>query len=122
VKADLFSSGAIAPITVRQIGDELIQTINARDIHRKPQVGRDFSNWIKDRIGTQFKENVDFSWKSFSPNRAKTPKVEDQRSTISCRSKWLSTSYAGVRQLAGRQSEVWGVGSAADKLFMIKSE
>jgi hypothetical protein len=51
VKADLFSSGAIAPITVRQIGDELIQTINARDIHRKPQVGRDFSNWIKDRIG-----------------------------------------------------------------------
>jgi hypothetical protein len=27
-----------------------------------------------------------------------------------------------VRQLAGRKGEVWGAESAADKLFMIKSE
>jgi len=27
-----------------------------------------------------------------------------------------------VRQLAGRKGEAWGAESAADKLFMIKSE
>jgi hypothetical protein len=47
--AEMFSSGAIAPVKEREIGGELIQTINARDVHRKLQVGRVFSTWIKDR-------------------------------------------------------------------------
>jgi hypothetical protein len=34
----------------------------------------------------------------------------------------LPDSYANVRRLAGRKGEVWGAESAADKLFMIKSE
>jgi virginiamycin B lyase len=34
----------------------------------------------------------------------------------------LPDSYASVRQLAGRKGEVWGAESAADKLFMLKSE
>ena len=34
----------------------------------------------------------------------------------------LPDGYASVRQLAGRKDEVWGAESAADKLFMIKSE
>jgi virginiamycin B lyase len=34
----------------------------------------------------------------------------------------LPDSYASVRQLAGRKGEVWGAESAADKLFMIRSE
>jgi len=34
----------------------------------------------------------------------------------------LPDSYANVRQLAGRKGEVSGAESAADKLFMIKSE
>jgi virginiamycin B lyase len=34
----------------------------------------------------------------------------------------LPDSYASVRQLAGRKGEVWGAESAADKLFIIKSE
>ena len=34
----------------------------------------------------------------------------------------LPDSYASVRQLAGRKGEIWGAESAADKLFMIKSE
>jgi virginiamycin B lyase len=34
----------------------------------------------------------------------------------------LQDSYASVRQLAGRKGEVWGAESAADKLFMIRSE
>ena len=35
---------------------------------------------------------------------------------------FLPDSYASVRQLAGRKGEVCGAKSAADKLFMIKSE
>ena len=34
----------------------------------------------------------------------------------------LPDSHASVRQLAGRKGEVWGAESAADKLFMIKTE
>jgi virginiamycin B lyase len=34
----------------------------------------------------------------------------------------LPDSYASVRQLAGRKGEVLGAESAADKLFMIRSE
>jgi virginiamycin B lyase len=34
----------------------------------------------------------------------------------------LPDSYANVRQLAGRKGEAWGAESAADKLFMAKSE
>lgn len=34
----------------RQIGGEGVQTVDARDLHRFLQVGRDFTNWIKDRI------------------------------------------------------------------------
>ena len=36
-------------------------TVNARDLHAFLEVGRDFSNWIKDRIEKyEFEENVDF--------------------------------------------------------------
>ncbi|EMB43563.1 antA/AntB antirepressor family protein [Treponema denticola] len=56
-------------------GDQLI---NARDLHEYLQVGRDFSNWIKDRIEKyRFVEGEDFFkhneqvQKSFSPNLAK---------------------------------------------------
>ena len=34
----------------------------------------------------------------------------------------LPDRYAGVRQLAGRNGEIWGAESAADKLFVLKAE
>jgi virginiamycin B lyase len=34
----------------------------------------------------------------------------------------LPDRYAGVRQLAGRQGEVWGAESRADKLFVLRAE
>ena len=34
----------------------------------------------------------------------------------------LPDRYAGVRQLAGREGEVWGAESRADKLFVVKTE
>lgn len=36
--------------------------VNARELHQRLQVGRDFSNWIKDRIANySFQEGLDFS-------------------------------------------------------------
>ncbi|GHU37077.1 oxidoreductase [Spirochaetia bacterium] len=46
-----------------------IQVINARDIHEKLEVGRDFSNWIKNRIEKYgFEEGKDYY--IYSPNLA----------------------------------------------------
>lgn len=45
----------------RQIGTNTIQTVNARDLHAFLEVGKDFSNWIKDRISQyDFTENEDY--------------------------------------------------------------
>lgn len=37
-------------INSAEFGGELQQTVNARDLHSFLRVGRDFSNWIKDRV------------------------------------------------------------------------
>jgi phage anti-repressor protein len=43
------------------IGGDLIQTVNARDLHVFLEVGKDFSTWIKDRVAAfGFVENQDF--------------------------------------------------------------
>lgn len=43
------------------IGDDSVQTVNARDLHTFLEVGKDFSNWIKGRISKYgFEENVDY--------------------------------------------------------------
>jgi phage anti-repressor protein len=48
-------------IQQQSIGGEPIQTVNARDLHTFLEVGKDFSNWIKDRIQQfEFVENQDF--------------------------------------------------------------
>ena len=81
--------------------DELIEVtqrdgealVNARNLHESLRVGRDFSNWIKNRIEKYgFVENEDFfkyedlnvpnlvgsKGEGFSPNLAKTP-VKDEK-------------------------------------------
>ena len=48
-------------VTSRQIGDGAIQTVNARELHAFLEVGRDFSNWIRNRIEQYgFEESQDF--------------------------------------------------------------
>ncbi len=43
------------------INSKIIKTVNARELHQFLEVGRDFSNWIKDRIDQyDFLENQDF--------------------------------------------------------------
>jgi len=41
---------ALVKISQTPIGNSTVQTVNARDLHAFLEVGKDFSNWIKDRI------------------------------------------------------------------------
>jgi phage anti-repressor protein len=51
----------LVPVTIGQIGGQNIHTANARDLHAFLEVGKDFSNWIKDRIDQyDFSEHQDF--------------------------------------------------------------
>jgi len=55
-------------VTETVINGETVQTVDARELWQGLKVGRDFSNWIKDRIEKYgFEEEKDFS-----PNLAKT--------------------------------------------------
>ncbi|WP_428562330.1 MAG: antA/AntB antirepressor family protein [Solidesulfovibrio sp. DCME] len=64
----------VIPVQTGKIGGEEIQTVNARELHTFLEVGKDFSNWIKDRIEEYgFIEGQDFvkiSNDSTSPNLA----------------------------------------------------
>ena len=45
-----------------QINNESVQTVNARDLHKFLEVGKDFSTWIKARIAKYgFEENTDYT-------------------------------------------------------------
>ena len=61
----------LIPIKSATIGGEEINAVNARELHTFLGVGKDFSNWIKDRIKKYgFAEGIDFA--KFSPESAKT--------------------------------------------------
>ncbi|WP_455475308.1 antA/AntB antirepressor family protein [Bartonella sp. B17] len=52
---------ALIPISEQIIDQETVQTVNARELHAFLEVGKDFSNWIKDRINRyNFIENQDY--------------------------------------------------------------
>lgn len=52
----------IIELTDRRVGEDTIQTVNARDLHAFLEVGKDFSTWIKDRIQQYgFLEGQDFA-------------------------------------------------------------
>lgn len=59
--APLLSNKLITDIAVipKSMGDSEIQTVNARELHEFLEVGRDFSNWIKDR-SADYIENADY--------------------------------------------------------------
>lgn len=47
--------------TCPALGDGLIDTVNARDLHRGLKVGKDFTTWVKGRIeACQFQEDQDY--------------------------------------------------------------
>jgi len=51
----------LIPLTTQHIGDDAIQTVNARELHAFLEVGKDFSTWISSRIQWYgFVENQDY--------------------------------------------------------------
>jgi len=55
------SGQQLIPFFQDQIGGEDVNTVNARELHSFLEVGKDFSNWIKDRIEAfKFEEAIDF--------------------------------------------------------------
>ena len=49
-------------IYIKSIGNDDVNAVNARELWAKLGVGRDFSNWIKDRIGKyDFLEGTDYA-------------------------------------------------------------
>lgn len=55
-------------VNTSAVGNDAVQTVNARDLHTFLEVGKDFSNWIKGRIAQYgFVEGVDYVC---SPDRA----------------------------------------------------
>ena len=48
-------------IVETSLNNQSVNTVNARDIHKYLNVGKDFSTWIKDRIDAfSFMENIDY--------------------------------------------------------------
>ncbi|MHB1882989.1 MAG: antA/AntB antirepressor family protein [Acidithiobacillus sp.] len=55
-------SQSLVQVTERSIGGRMQPTVDARELHAFLGVGKDFSTWIKDRIGQyDFVENQDFA-------------------------------------------------------------
>lgn len=55
------SMNELIKIERRKIGNEEINAVSARDLHKFLGVGKDFSTWLKNRIGEyNFVENTDF--------------------------------------------------------------
>ncbi|WP_208432702.1 antA/AntB antirepressor family protein [Bartonella taylorii] len=51
----------LIPISEQTVGQEIVQTVNARNLHAFLEAKRDFSNWIKDRINKySFLKNQDY--------------------------------------------------------------
>lgn len=70
-------------ITCQQVGREQVATINARELHAFLEVGRDFSNWIKDRIEQYgFLEDQDFTLTLAKIGERKNVKVTDYHLTL----------------------------------------
>ena len=62
VAVETKSMNALIKVASAKIGDETINSVSARDLHKFLEVGKDFSTWMKDRIAAyDFEEGRDFS-------------------------------------------------------------
>lgn len=74
---------ALIQITRKQVHDAEVQTVNARELHEFLEVGRDFSNWIKDRIESfKFVENQDYVLTVAKIGERKNVKVTEYHLTL----------------------------------------
>lgn len=64
-----------------RIGEETVNAVNARDLHAFLEVGKDFSNWIKDRISSYgFSEGTDYLVANFGDQLPSGMKYRNTRS------------------------------------------
>lgn len=63
----------LIPVQTGRVGDEEVQTVNARELHVFLEVGRDFATWIKERIEEYgFVEGQDYVKTSIIPRSPKS--------------------------------------------------
>ena len=57
-------------VVERTVGNELVQTVNARDLHAFLEIKKDFADWIRYRINQYgFKQGIDFeTFRTFGEN------------------------------------------------------
>jgi phage anti-repressor protein len=70
------------PVITGRLAGQSVPLVDARLLHGFLEVGRDFSNWIKDRVAEyEFIEGEDFiciaDHRDFSPNRGKNHRATD---------------------------------------------
>lgn len=63
------------------INDEMVQTVNARDLHTFLEIGKKFADWIKDRI-KQYAFDEDIDYVTFSQNRESGGKLNEYALSI----------------------------------------
>lgn len=92
-------------VSQAQIADEEVTAVNARDLHDFLGVGRDFSNWIKDRIKAYgFIENVDFVVvQQRLPAKKKGQRGGDRRSFEYLCSKNMAEKLSQVEKPLGKR-------------------
>lgn len=97
-------------VTERQIGDGIIQTVNARDLHAFLEVGKDFSTWIKDRIAQYgFVEHHDYvTAQELSYPKSESSKARPQRTIAYYLSLDMAKELAMVeRNEKGKQARLY---------------
>ena len=107
--SDTDSQVALIPVNQSQVGDDLVQTVNARELHAFLEVGKDFTTWVKDRINQyDFVDGVDFTIVETlsSPNsgssKARSQRVKEYYLTLDM-AKELSMVERNVKGKQARQ-------------------
>ena len=98
-------------LTSRKIGEELIQTVNLRDLHTRLENGDKFADWIKSRIEKyDFIENKDFILVSANSETKKSGRGGDRR----------SVEYFGILNMAKELAMVENntIGKCARQYFI----
>ena len=70
IQVERLNSNEILSLHSHVINEQTCDTVNARELHTFLEIGRDFSNWIKNRIKQYcFEESIDYLINCQSPKR-----------------------------------------------------
>ena len=83
------NANAIIPLQSRPLDGEPVQTVNARHLHAFLEVGKDFSNWVKDRIeqhgfveGQDFVSVEDLSSPNLASSKSRAQRIIEYHLTV----------------------------------------